>query len=128
MDTSPLRYPGAVVEHISQGETIFQIGSIGMHMFVVLKGQVQITVGAHIVDVINPGGIFGEMALVDDNPRAATATAMTDGELLRLDEKQFIKLVRESPEFALKVVRTLVTTVRRTDDLTRLAQTAEPHV
>jgi CRP-like cAMP-binding protein len=121
VDTDALRYPGAEVEQISKGQTIFLHGEIGMHMYIVLQGQVHITIGDQIVDLINPGGVFGEMALIDDNPRAGTAIAVTNGSLLRLDEKQFTTLVHESPGFAIKLLRTIVTRVRLADRLARLA-------
>jgi CRP/FNR family transcriptional regulator, cyclic AMP receptor protein len=120
MDTSALRYPEANAETFEKDETIFLSGSIGMHMYVVLQGQVQIKMGDRIVDVINPGGVFGEMALVDARPRAGTAVAATKVSLLSFNEQQFMKLMHDSPEFAMKIVRSLVAMVRRADGLGHL--------
>jgi CRP/FNR family cyclic AMP-dependent transcriptional regulator len=117
MDTDVLRYPGAAVENVKKDQTIFLDGEIGMHMYIVLKGQVQITIAGRIVDTINPGGIFGELALIDGGARAGSAIAATDGALLSIDEHQFTTLVRESPEFAIKLLRTIVTRVRLADRL-----------
>jgi len=59
--------------------------------------------------------IFGEMALIDDEPRSATAIAATDVELVPVSEKQFLFLVSQTPYFALKVMRVLATRLRETN-------------
>jgi CRP-like cAMP-binding protein len=58
--------------------------------------------------------IFGEMALIDDAPRSATAVAKTDVELVPISEKQFLFLVSQTPFFALKVMRVLARRLRAT--------------
>jgi len=112
-----ISHAGGDVVSITKDETIFLHGSIGAHMYVVLDGQVEIRIGDRVVDVVSPGQFFGEMALVDERPRAGTAIARTKGSLLRIDSKQFLKLVRESPDFALKLLRVVVGRVRRADSL-----------
>jgi CRP-like cAMP-binding protein len=59
--------------------------------------------------------IFGEMALIDDAPRSATAVAKTDVELVPISEKQFLFLVSQTPFFALKVMRVLARRLRATN-------------
>jgi CRP-like cAMP-binding protein len=59
--------------------------------------------------------IFGEMALIDSEPRSATAVAITDVELVPISEKQFLFLVGQTPYFALKVMRTLAQRLRVTN-------------
>ncbi|MGH7662475.1 MAG: Crp/Fnr family transcriptional regulator [Vulcanimicrobiaceae bacterium] len=116
MDSGAISIRGfdpAHVKVVRKGETIFLSGSEGHHMYVVLDGQVQIEVDGRVVDRIIAGGIFGEMALVDNHPRSGTAVAVTDAKLLRMDEKEFLKLVGDSPAFALKVMRTMVERLRR---------------
>ncbi len=112
-----ISHAGGDVVSIAKDETIFLHGSIGTHMYVVLDGQIEIRIGDRVVDVVSPGQFFGEMALVDERPRAGTAIARTKGSLLRIDSKQFLKLVRESPDFALKLLRVVVGRVRRADSL-----------
>lgn len=112
-----LRHAGGDVMSVRKDETVFLHGSIGTHMYVVLEGQVEIRIGDRVVDVINPGQFFGEFALIDDRPRAGTAIARTKGNLLKIDSKQFLRLVHENPDFALKLLRVVVARVRRADTL-----------
>ena len=86
-------------------------------MYVVLDGQIEIRMGDRVVDIVNPGQFFGEMALIDDRPRSASAIARSKGSLLRIDSKQFLRLVHENPDFALKLLRVVVARVRRADTL-----------
>jgi CRP/FNR family transcriptional regulator, cyclic AMP receptor protein len=125
MNGDMLRHSGGDVMSVRKDETIFLHGSIGTHMYIVLDGQVEIRIGERVVDVVSPGSFFGEMALVDERPRAGTAIARTNGNLLRIDSKQFTKLVRESPDFALKVLRVVVGRVRRADALGGLTVTTK---
>ena len=116
METGAISISGfdpAHVKVVRAGETIFLAGAEGHHMYVVLDGQVDITVGDRVVDRIVAGGIFGEMALVDNHPRTGTAIASSNAKLLRLDEKEFLKLVGDSPSFSLKVMRAMAERLRR---------------
>ena len=97
------------------GDTIFTEGDAGEHAFVVIEGEVELSVHGKPMEMVRSGGIFGEMALIDDNPRAGTAVAVTETSLLCLDEKQFTRLVRESPDFAIILLRTVVKRVRQAD-------------
>ena len=63
---------------------------------------------------MNANSIFGEMALIDDAPRSATAVAVTDVELVPVSEKQFLFLVSQTPFFAIKVMRVLARRLRAT--------------
>ena len=65
----------------------------------------RIQIGNRIVADLTADTIFGEMALIDDEPRSATAVAITDVELVPISEKQFVFLVSQTPYFALKVMR-----------------------
>jgi serine phosphatase RsbU (regulator of sigma subunit) len=86
------------------GQVIFEEGQAGSEMYVVMDGEVLISVeGASMVS-LGRGSIFGEMALVDDQPRSATATAVVDSVLLPVDLDQFLKLIQESPDFAVETM------------------------
>lgn len=80
-------------------KTIMQEGQVGLFMYVVLKGSVAIFLHGSPVERVGPGGVFGELALVDQQPRAASAVAKTDCELLAISRKAFRQLMRTKPGF-----------------------------
>ena len=61
-------------EDVKQGDVLFREGETGDVMFAVVEGEVELTRGDRVVDSVGAGGIIGEMALVDTEPRSATAT------------------------------------------------------
>ncbi|MEK6244383.1 MAG: cyclic nucleotide-binding domain-containing protein [Pseudomonadota bacterium] len=81
------------------GKMIMQEGTGGALMYVVLEGKVAISIKGGIVARAGPGGVFGEMALVDQSVRAATATAETPCALLAINRIAFLQLVKTSPAF-----------------------------
>jgi len=81
------------------GKMIMQEGTGGAFMYIVLEGKVAIAIKGGIVARAGPGGVFGEMALVDQSVRAATATAETDCALLAINRNAFLHLVKTSPAF-----------------------------
>ena len=97
------------------GEVIFAQGDHGDLMYVVAQGTAQILVEGKVVETIGVGGIVGEMALIDAEPRSATAITKTECVLIPLDEKRFAGLVARRPEFALQVMRVLAHRLRRMD-------------
>jgi CRP/FNR family transcriptional regulator len=74
-------------------------GDKGGFMYVVVAGRVAISIRSDVVERIGPGGVFGEMALFDQSPRAASATAETDSSLLALNRGDFLALVKSKPSF-----------------------------
>ncbi len=82
------------------GTTIVREGQIGVLMYVLLKGRVAIRVGDQLVEKVGPGGLFGEMALVDRTPRLASAVAESNCKLLAINRNAFLNLVRHSRRFA----------------------------
>jgi len=64
------------------------------------------------VETVEEGGLLGEMSLVDDRERSASAVALVDCELVPIDEKRFLFLVQETPFFALEVMRTMARRLR----------------
>lgn len=90
----------------------FRGGEQANELFVIKSGYVRIQVGNKTMADLAPDTIFGEMALIDNEPRSATATALTDVELVPVSEKQFLFLVSQTPHFALKVMRTLAQRLR----------------
>ena len=95
------------------GDLIFSTGDPGKAMYVVFEGEVEIKVGGKVVDCISPGSIFGEMALIDNSPRSATAVAKTDCKIVPLDQRRFQFLVQETPFFALQVMSIMANRLRQ---------------
>lgn len=96
----------------SAGDVIFSMGDIPNGMYVVKSGSVTIDLKGDVLEVIREGGIFGEMALVDNSPRSATAIANSDCELLLVDQEGFQKHVHSTPYFGLQVLRITVHRLR----------------
>jgi CRP/FNR family cyclic AMP-dependent transcriptional regulator len=96
------------------GEVIFNEGEPGHEMFVIQSGRVEIRRGNRVLGTLSEKSIFGEMALIDDAPRSATAA--TDVNVVPVEEKQFLFLVSETPFFALNVMRTLVRRLRASNE------------
>jgi CRP-like cAMP-binding protein len=89
-----------------KGERIFEEGETQAQMFVVIRGEVHITVqaaGDRILDRLQTGSIFGELAFLNGKPRSATATAATDSLLLIIDRQAFDQLVQHEQHLGLTV-------------------------
>lgn len=102
-------------QFLKAGSTIFREGDEAKQLFVIKSGQVRIQIGNRTVSELGQDSIFGEMALIDSEPRSATAVAITDVELVAVSEKQFLFLVGQTPYFALKVMRVLAQRLRKTN-------------
>lgn len=100
------------IRNVKAGEIIFREGDAGIEFFVVKSGSVAIRRGNRMLDVLGEGEIFGEMALIDSEPRSATVVAESDCALVPVGEKQFLFMVSEAPYFALSVMRVLVQRLR----------------
>lgn len=95
------------------GETLFNEGDEAQNLFVVLEGVVEIRRGTEVLERSQPGSIVGEMALIGDHRRTATAVAATDCRLAPINERRFLFLVQETPFFALHVMRVMVERLKR---------------
>ena len=101
---------------LQTGQVLFTEGDPPDSMYVVYAGTLRVRSGGVIYEDVGPGGIVGEMALVEHYPaRSATVYALTDSELVAVDEAHFTALVTEQPQFALKVMRILSSRLRRMD-------------
>jgi CRP/FNR family cyclic AMP-dependent transcriptional regulator len=113
VDFQMLANAGFPPASFATGATIFAAGDKGDAMYVVRTGEVVIERGGQVMETLGPGGIFGEMALIDGSPRSATARAKTDCVVAPINEKSFLFLVHETPFFAIAVMRTLAERLRR---------------
>jgi len=100
-------------ERFAAGQCVFREGEPGEHLFVVVKGAVDIVIGGNVVETVEEGGIFGEMALVEEKPRVATTVVRADAEIVRIDRKRFMFLVQQTPFFSLQLMGIMAERLRR---------------
>ena len=103
---------GVSTRHVKAGETIFKEGDAAAEVYVIWSGRVGIQLGNRLLDTLEANEIFGEMALIDDKPRSATAVALTEVPLIPISDLQFLLLVTRKPAFALEVMRVLAHRLR----------------
>ena len=94
------------------GQVIFNAGDAGTEFFVVKTGKVAVRQGNRTLQTLGEGEIFGEMALIDSEPRSAAVVAETDCLVVPIGEKQFLFMSSEAPFFGLSVMRVLVQRLR----------------
>jgi CRP-like cAMP-binding protein len=100
---------------LSEGEIIFQEGATGDVMYIVLEGEVDLQIAGKPVAHLDVGNTFGEMALIDDSPRSATAVAASDCKLARIDPGRYEQMIEETPYFAGHIVHILAERLRDMD-------------
>jgi CRP/FNR family cyclic AMP-dependent transcriptional regulator len=105
------------VVSFAAGAVICQEGEPGDTMYVVQQGEVDILVNGRVMETAGPGGVIGEMALVDASRRSAAAVAKTDCILVPLDETKFKIVVHNTPFFAIQVMRVMADRLRRMNEL-----------
>ncbi len=106
---------------LKRGATIFSKGDPGNSLVAVISGTVKISISSPdgrnaILNLIGAGEIFGEIALLDGQPRSADCTANTNCELFIIDRREFIPFVRSQPTLAMKLIELLCTRLRWTSD------------
>ena len=110
--------PQEVLQCYQSTEVIFSQNMPGQEMFIVYSGRVDLysqtpSGESKLLRIIRAGDFFGEMALVDESPRSATAIAGEDNtRLLVLDKSKFLYLLRNQPDFALVVMGKLCRQLR----------------
>jgi CRP/FNR family transcriptional regulator, cyclic AMP receptor protein len=113
LDFSLLTRAGFPLRSYAAGEKIFVQDDEGSAMYVVRSGRVSIMTYGTVLESVGPNGMFGEMALIDGSPRSATAVAAEPTEVAPIDRKAFAHLVRQDPDFALRVMRLLAVRIRQ---------------
>ena len=103
----------AVVRY-DKGKIIMVAGQAGALMYVVIEGRVSISIRGAVVERVGPGGVFGEMALVDQSPRAANAVADSDCALLAINRNVFLNLVKSEPSFGIALLSATAERLRNT--------------
>ena len=99
-------------EIYAAGAVIFAPGTPGACMYAVKAGRLAIKVNDVTVEIVEEGGVVGEMALLDQAPRSATVVALTDCELVPIDQRRFLFMIQQTPFFAIEVMRILAKRLR----------------
>ena len=89
------------------GETIFFEGDMGDTMYVIREGEVDIVQDGFLVETLGVGQVFGEMALIRNEPRMADAIARTDCVVMPIDARSFLHLIDTNRAFSLNIMRAL---------------------
>ena len=100
---------------VPAGTALVEEGAAGREFFIVLSGEVSVTVGGKEVAVLKEGEWFGELAIIDPAPRDATVTALAPCELLVIDARRFGPLLEEVPVLARKILVGLARRLREAD-------------
>lgn len=95
------------------GELIFEQGDDGESVYVVRDGSVDLRQADRLVETVTAPGLFGEMALIEHEPRSLTAVAATDVGLVEIPTRHFWVLVHETPYFAQLVMTVMAQRLRR---------------
>lgn len=106
----------------AKSQIVFDENGAGKEMYIVHSGKVGLYKGHGkkrvLLSVVKPGDFFGEMALVDNSPRSATAITLVDNtKLVSLDKAKFLYILRHQPEFALIIMEKLCQILRKTTEL-----------
>ena len=114
------------------GETLFKTGEPGESLYVVRSGEVELyikdTAGQKIaLALADAGELFGELALLDQGPRTATAVAVMDSQLLSLKRDDLLLLFQKSPSAALRVLAAMSQMTRKADELLRTRVSRNPN-
>jgi len=101
------------IRTFTAGQVIFAEGQLGDgYMYAVLDGEVDLLRSNNPLATVASGGVFGEMALIDHEPRSAGAVARTDCRVAAITDQRFMRLVSQNPHFALDMMRLLTERIR----------------
>src|SRR3974390_3390507 len=101
---------------VPAGQLLFTQGDTAEQMYVVLEGDIEISINGTVVGHAGPGESLGEMALIDRTVRSATAVAKTDSRVVPIDQRRFLFMVTETPNFALQLLGILAERLRADND------------
>lgn len=115
-----------------EGHVLFREGDAGSVMYVIHAGRVRISrsfeVGERTLAVLSPGDFFGEMAILNARPRAATATALDPLQVIEIDASTLEAMVLGDPEIAVRLITRLARRVDAANDLIDLLLHSDPRV
>jgi len=112
-DFLPLFKNSADAKQVPSGTVLFAQGDAADVLYVVIEGQIEIRIDDVAAETVGPGGMVGELALIDHGPRSGSAVTVSDARVVPVDEKRFLYLVRNTPFFALNVMHVMANRLRR---------------
>ena len=115
METLHLFRHASDTRSLSAGEYLFRQGEAADLMYILVEGEVDILVEDTIVDTVGPETVLGEMAMIDAEPRSASARAKTVCRVVPIDQKRFQFLIQQTPYFAIEVMRILAHRLQKMD-------------
>ena len=106
------------------GQVIFNAGDVGDSAYIIIDGTVEISVptpsGPIVINNMGKNDLLGEIAIVGEVPRTATAKALTNLETLKISKELFVKIIHENPDAAIELIRILAARLASTtSQLTR---------
>lgn len=107
-------------ETFEKGQYIVNEGDLGKEMYMIVKGEVEVVAGGNVVAVMKEGAGFGEMALIDSQPRSADIIARNDVLVLKMESDDFLEILKQRDEVALGVIKVLTGRIRELN--TKLAE------
>ncbi len=102
------------------GQALVRQGQPGDAAYVLVEGEAEVSIGTesgeYVVATLGPGDVVGEISILCDTPRTATVTASTDVSALRVRKDSFLQLLRQFPEIAAEVMRSLAERLTHTNE------------
>ncbi len=113
--------PRIISTRIKKGAVIFRKGDIGSKLYAVRLGAVRISAPSEqgkdaIFNLVVPGELFGEVAFLDGGQRTADAVAIDNCELMVIERRDFIPVILDNPEIAIKLIKILCSRLRKTSE------------
>ena len=97
---------------LTAGDSVFHKGDPGDGLYLIVYGRVQVQNGAQVLRQMGARDVFGEMALLDNEPRSASVSALEPTQLLRLGQAPFYELLSDQPEIATGIIHVLMHYIR----------------
>jgi CRP-like cAMP-binding protein len=94
------------------GDVLIREGAANDKMFVILGGELEVSVGGRPIARLGEGNVFGELSMIDKEPASGDVIALSVGEFVTLDERRFLVVATQNPFFTLGLLRLLSAKLR----------------
>jgi CRP-like cAMP-binding protein len=113
--------PRVITTKVTKAGVIFRKGDVGSKLYAVRAGAVRISAPSEegkdaIFNLVVPGQLFGEIAFLDGGQRTADAVAIENCELMVIERRDFIPLIQDNPEVAIRLIKILCARIRKTSE------------